>query len=230
MNTKVYNLIILDESGSMGCIRRQAVEGVNQTFNTIRQAQLSNEDQNHMVTFVTFDSNRTNTIYETTPIKDVKDLSMNDYNPGACTPLYDAMGFALTKLRTIATKDDLVLVTIITDGYENASHEYSGKAIKALVDSLRKEQDWVFTYIGANQDVEAVAESLGVSSSMAFQEDIEGTRRMFERENASRMKFYGSCSRIAIDNEDSDEEKVQHMREAKRKFSCNFFNIDDDDL
>jgi len=230
MNTKVYNLIILDESGSMGCIRSQAVEGVNQTFNTIRQAQLSNEDQNHMVTLVTFDSERTNTIYETTPIKDVKDLSMRDYNPGACTPLYDAMGFSLTKLRSVATKDDLVLVTIITDGYENASHEYTGKAIKALVDELRKEQDWVFTYIGANQDVESVAEKLGVSSSMAFQEDIEGTRRMFERENACRTNFYNSCSCIVINDNDSDEAKTENLREAKRHFSRKFFDFSDDEF
>lgn len=32
METKVYNLIILDESGSMSSIEYQAVEGVSQTF------------------------------------------------------------------------------------------------------------------------------------------------------------------------------------------------------
>lgn len=226
METKVYNLIILDESGSMDCIRRQAVEGVNQTISTIRQAQLSNEGQNHMVSLITFDSERTNTIYDMTPIKDVKDLKLGDYNPGACTPLYDAMGFALTNLRKVATKKDLVLVTIITDGYENASKEFTGKAIKTLVDELRQQEDWIFTYIGANQDVEKVAESLGVSNSMAFQEDEEGTRFMFEEESRSRRKFYNTFGCMSMKIADGDD-AMESLSACKRDLSENYFDDDD---
>ena len=226
METKVYNLIILDESGSMDCIRRQAVEGVNQTISTIRQAQLSNEGQNHMVSLITFNSERTNTIYDMTPIKDVKDLKLGDYNPGACTPLYDAMGFALTSLRKVATKKDLVLVTIITDGYENASKEFTGKAIKTLVDELRQQEDWIFTYIGANQDVEKVAESLGVSNSMAFQEDEEGTRFMFEKESRSRRKFYNTFGCMSMKIADGDD-AMESLSACKRDLSENYFDDDD---
>lgn len=226
METKVYNLIILDESGSMDCIRRQAVEGVNQTISTIRQAQLSNEGQNHMVSLITFDSERTNTIYDMTPIKDVKDLKLGDYNPGACTPLYDAMGFALTNLRKVATKKDLVLVTIITDGYENASKEFTGKAIKTLVDELRQQEDWIFTYIGANQNVEKVAESLGVSNSMAFQEDEEGTRFMFEEESRSRRKFYNTFGCMSMKIADGDD-AMESLSACKRDLSENYFDDDD---
>ena len=39
MKTKVFNLIILDESGSMSCIERQALNGLNETLQTIRRAQ-----------------------------------------------------------------------------------------------------------------------------------------------------------------------------------------------
>ena len=226
MKTKVYNLIILDESGSMGCIRQQAVEGVNQTFSTIRQAQLSHDDQEHIVSFVTFDSCRTNSIYDLTPIKDVKDLALKDYNPGACTPLYDAMGFALTKLRTTATTSDLVLVTIITDGYENASREYNGKTIKALVDELTQLQDWVFTYIGANQNVKEVATSLGVSNTMAFREDIEGTRAMWVKENKCRESLFDSFDSfmsVARAEGISPEEIKARIKEFKRRRSQDFF-------
>ena len=37
MKTRVFNLIILDESGSMSCIERQALTGVNETLQTIRR-------------------------------------------------------------------------------------------------------------------------------------------------------------------------------------------------
>lgn len=41
METKmtVYNVIILDKSGSMSSIARQAVDGVNETIGSIRSAQ-----------------------------------------------------------------------------------------------------------------------------------------------------------------------------------------------
>ena len=35
----VYNLIVLDESGSMYSIARQAVDGINETLNGIRKTQ-----------------------------------------------------------------------------------------------------------------------------------------------------------------------------------------------
>ena len=59
---------------------------------------------------------------------------MEDYEPRCCTPLYDAMGFTLTTMRNHVKKqeDAVVVVTIITDGYENASKEYTGAAVKRL--------------------------------------------------------------------------------------------------
>ncbi len=39
MKTEIYNLIILDESGSMDCVKSQTISGCNETINTIRSAQ-----------------------------------------------------------------------------------------------------------------------------------------------------------------------------------------------
>ena len=39
MKQRVFNLIILDESGSMCSIEKQAIDGVNETVQTIRAAQ-----------------------------------------------------------------------------------------------------------------------------------------------------------------------------------------------
>lgn len=35
--TQVFNVIILDRSGSMGCIRRAAVDGFNETLSGIKK-------------------------------------------------------------------------------------------------------------------------------------------------------------------------------------------------
>jgi len=103
------------------------------------------------------------------------------------------MGRSINELRPNVVKGDVVLVTVITDGYENASREYNGKAIKALVEEM-KGKGWVFTYIGANQDVEAVAESMSIDNRLAFEANKECTGAMFERECRSRKKFFGKLS------------------------------------
>ena len=38
--TPVYNLVILDKSGSMESIRKEAIDGYNETLGAIRAAQL----------------------------------------------------------------------------------------------------------------------------------------------------------------------------------------------
>ena len=98
-------------------------------------------------------------------------------------------------------------VTIITDGYENASREYDAKAIKALVDTL-KQKDWVFTYIGANQNVEEVAATISVTNTMCFHANVEGTRQMFARESRSRSHWFDRVANNCSDlSENFFEEK-----------------------
>lgn len=63
MKTKIFNLIIIDESGSMHCIKKEAIDSVNETMQTIRAAETENEDQEHFVTLVTFNDN-VRTVYE----------------------------------------------------------------------------------------------------------------------------------------------------------------------
>lgn len=199
MTRRIFNLLILDESGSMSAIERQAISGVNETVQTILSAQRNHPDQDHYVTLVSFNSEHFNLIYDNRKAAEVEPLSSRQYIPMGCTPLYDAMGKALTRLSKDVAENDVVLVTVITDGEENSSTEYSGAAIKSLVEKLRK-RGWVFTYIGANQDVEAVASSVGIRNSMSFDASPEGTCEMFRRESSSRARFF---SRIVSNFESS---------------------------
>ena len=191
---RVHNLIIVDESGSMSSIYQPALTGLNETLQTIREAQKEHENQEHIVWLVTFDTSHFKQIYANTPAEKAEDITREQYRPCGGTPLYDAMGKSINQLRQMATADDVVLVTVITDGYENASREYNGKAIKALVEEM-KGKGWVFTYIGANQDVEAVAASLSIDNRLAFEANDECTGAMFERECRSRKRFFSKLSR-----------------------------------
>lgn len=194
--TRVHNLIILDESGSMSAIYNAALTGVNETLQTIRQAQTVHTDQQHFVSLVTFDTSHFNRIYNGTAAEKAIDITRAQYRPMGGTPLYDAMGRALNDLRRAVKPGDVVLVTVITDGYENASREYTGPAIKALVEEL-KAKDWVFTYIGANQDVAAVAASMAINNHLEFQADEESTSEMFAKESSARSRFFGKIGACA---------------------------------
>jgi len=147
------------------------------------------------VSIVPFESDNIRLLRDKMPINEVRDLKDNEYNPGACTPLYDAIGFGIQSIRKEVGEADTVLVTIITDGYENASREYSGKAIAMIIDEL-KEKGWMFTYIGANQDAIKVASEMNISNALNFVQDEEGTRKMFEQERCCRMDFMSSVSNI----------------------------------
>lgn len=190
---KVFNLIILDESGSMQAIYHPALSGVNETLQTIRDADKEHADQEHFVSLISFDTRHYNEIYKCTMAEAATDITEEQYRPHGGTPLYDAMGRAINELRNHVGKDDIVLVTVITDGYENASQEYTGEAIKSLVEEL-KGKGWVFTYIGANQHVDAVASSMSISNSLAFSASAEGTSAMFDKERSSRKRFFSKIA------------------------------------
>lgn len=209
MKTRIHNLIILDESGSMESIKRAAINGMNETVQSIRDAQKKHEDQEHIVSLVSFNSSEIKGIYDCVPVAEVEELTDKEYVPDCCTPLYDAMGLSLNHLRAKVNDEDKVLVTIITDGEENSSTEYNSAAIKALVDSL-KEKGWVFAYIGANQDVLKVAQTISVTNVMNFSSTDFGTSSAIDSLRKSRDRMF---SRIADGVFDSVSENTDFFTE-----------------
>ena len=173
--TQVYNLIILDKSGSMSSIEQAAIAGFNETVGGIRS------------------------VYNCTPIDQVRNLDRRDYQPCCGTPLFDAMGRGINDLlqKTHDVEGATVVVTIITDGMENSSTEYSGAAIKALVDKMRDVHGWNFAYIGTNQDVESVAMSLSITNTMYFEDSASGMSEAWERERKSRQDRCSSLEATA---------------------------------
>ena len=196
--TKVFNVIILDRSGSMECIRQAAVEGFNETLAGIKKAQEKFADtQDHFVSLVTFCSCETKHLYDKTPVAEANPLNIEDFQPCCTTPLYDAMGMTLTGMhkQVQGMKDALVVVTIITDGMENASREYNGKTIKELVERLRGE-GWTFTYMGANQDSVEVASSMSIRNARNFDYSSEGTRSSMHKDTLTRLNLFGRIARM----------------------------------
>ena len=186
--------MVVDESGSMEIIRKQALVGINETLETIRKMQKTHSELEQRVTLITFDSTHKNMFYDNVSADDARSLSMRDYRPCGGTPLYDAIGMGIAKINAQAAEGDNVLVTIVTDGEENCSEEYSLRMIKNLIEKLKK-QGWTFTFIGTDDlDVEAIAADMGIDNHLSFKEDEEGTKKMFACENRSRVLY---CKRVS---------------------------------
>lgn len=190
MKTRIFNLIIIDESGSMQSIKKEAIDSVNETIQTIRAAQKKHEGQEHFITIVSFNDD-VKSICKCVSADEAKELTAETYCPNCSTALYDAMGISLNELRKNVAENDKVLVTVVTDGYENASKEYDGKAIKSLVDEL-KAKGWVFAYVGANQDFEHVAATISITNVINFEATRQGTMMMSAKLNSARARFFDS--------------------------------------
>lgn len=186
--TKVYNVIIMDRSGSMWEIQKPAIMGYNEVLGGVKAAATKfAETQEQYMTLVLFDSSSIDEIYWNANQADAAILTEETYVPGACTPLYDAVGRTLTKLEKELKGDDnhSVVVTIITDGYENDSHEYNLTGVKSLIEHLKKE-GWSFAYMGTDHDVEGVTVSLSITNVVKFEKTEAETLKSFKKERHAR--------------------------------------------
>jgi hypothetical protein len=93
-------------------------------------------------------------------------------------------------------EDAVVVVTIITDGMENDSKEYTGAAVKQLVEQLKGE-GWTFTYMGANQDSSEIAFNLSIRNSRNFDYSAQGTMCAMAKDSSTRMNFFGRLHAFA---------------------------------
>ena len=189
--TKVYNVIIMDRSGSMWDIQKPSIQGFNEVLGGVKAAKKKYSDtQEQMITLVLFDSSSVDTLYWNADPDVVPILTSETYVPGAATPLYDAMGKTLTALQKELKNDDnhSVAVTVITDGFENSSEEYDLPAIKGLIEHLKGE-GWSFAYMGTDHDVESVTVSLSISNVIQFAKTEEETLETFRKERRARERW-----------------------------------------
>ena len=219
----IYNLIIVDESGSMSHLSEVTLSGINETIGTIRNAQKEfAQTQVHTLTLVTFDtdSNRpaVRTMIDNQPIANVK--KFRDYMPNGCTPLYDAMGQSLTRLHTLikGDVDASAVVTVLTDGLENASREWNAQSLRKLIEQL-KQEGWSFSYMGSAHDVKEVTDLLSIENVVEFSHDQLGAGNTWGRERSSRRAYYQKMSDTYSMRETlSDEEIMAEKRRYAKEY------------
>ena len=170
-------VFILDESGSMSGMESDTIGGFNSMIDKQRR-----EEGEAYVSTVAF-SNESRVIHDRVDLDKVAPLTRRDYTPGGCTALLDALGGAIRHIGNVhkyAREEDVpehTIFVITTDGMENASHRYSRREVKQMVERQKARYGWEFLFLGANMDAIAAAEDIGISRDRAvkYVSDAQGT-------------------------------------------------------
>ena len=159
-------VFILDRSGSMAGLELDTIGGFNSMLEKQRK-----EPGDAYVSTILFDDT-SEVIHDRLPIHEVPKLTDKEYYVRSCTALLDAVGGAISHIANIhkyARQEDIperTLFIITTDGMENASHRYTYKMVRQMIQE-QKEKGWEFIFLGANIDVAQEAERFGIDESMA---------------------------------------------------------------
>ena len=148
--------VLLDRSGSMQSIKSDIVGG----FDAFVAEQRSATGECRMTL-----------VFADLPIAQVGSLVLE---PRGSTALLDSIGRlvvdagARLAARPEHERPGTVVVAVMTDGFENASREWTHASIKALVDQQTKDYGWQFLYMGADQDAVEIGQGLGIAADHAM--------------------------------------------------------------
>ncbi len=171
-------VFILDRSGSMSGLEADTIGGYNAML-----TQQKKEEGEALVSTVLFD-HETQVIHDRVPLDQVEELTSEEYYVRGTTALLDALGGAIHHIGNVhkyAREEDRpekTLFIITTDGMENASHTYTYKKVRQMVERQKEKYHWEFIFLGANIDAVQVAGQFGVQANRAvrYENDSEGTQ------------------------------------------------------
>jgi uncharacterized protein YegL len=187
MATKtIKQKFIIDESGSMSPQQMQIINGFNEQLQDMEKEERE-QDVRYLVSLTKF-SHKVEKVLVDVPVSQVAPLTVNTYRPSGSTALFDAIGATIDCASQGETD---VIVTIMTDGEENASQEWKQPAIKTLIDIRQKENKWGFVYFGANQDAWKAASNIGVQNAVNYA--VHNTKGMMRSASAVRMAYTASA-------------------------------------
>lgn len=169
---KMELVFILDRSGSMAGLARDTIGG----YNAILKEQ---KEKNPLGTLTTvlFDD-RYEVLHDHLALSEVRPITEAEYFVRGSTALLDAIGKTLSGVlrRRAESQAARGMVVITTDGYENASREYSLDKVREMIDAVSAQEGWQFLFLGAGIDAEASAADLGIRKEQAarFNADAAG--------------------------------------------------------
>lgn len=185
--THLYVYIVLDRSGSMMDCRDETISTLNEYLTSLR----SDKKIAARVSLSTFDSEGIDLIRNEAPVLSCEPLRGDEFEPRALTPLFDAVGRAVSKIEQAEKQtDERVALVILTDGLENASVEFNAQSLKKLLEDKQVKDDWLVLYLGADHDAWSQGARMGLSAAHTVQFDKRHMR-------AAGLALYAASGRYS---------------------------------
>ena len=216
MKNKTDITIILDRSGSMESVKADTIGGFNSFLG--EQQKVAGEASLSLVQF----DDQYEVVYEDKPINSADRLTEATFQPRGSTALFDAVGRTINAVgqRLAATAEeerpDKVLFVIMTDGFENASHEFTASKVGEMINHQRNVYKWEFMFIGANQDAVLSAHEIGIpaAAALTYAANEEGTQMAYSM-MASKVRNYRQSNDAQSLNFNDDDRERQKKAGAK---------------
>lgn len=167
--TKQCIAIVVDRSGSMRGKELDTVGGINTCIDELKTTK---EDGTEIsVTLKLFDHVQ-NIFWNSKMLETVPSFDVCNFVPRGQTALLDAMGDTIKSYFDMKEIDntafDSCCIYIATDGYENASRNWTKNSIKELIKNAEELYDIKVMYLAANQDAILEAQSMGICADRAI--------------------------------------------------------------
>jgi len=184
-NKRTYYQLILDRSGSMSVCIEETVNGVNSQIQRIRELSERFPEQ-ELITSLCLVNHKLTPVWDSIRQADLREITFSDYRPDGNTALLDAIGKSIRHLQKtigeeVARDEASVVLVIFTDGYENASQEFSHGQIASLIRDLELTNKWTFSYIGATLDAVEIAIKMNIRASNAIRYSVADTEEIHFR-------------------------------------------------
>lgn len=217
MKNKTDITIILDRSGSMESVKQDTIGGFNNFLS--EQQKVEGEASLSLVQF----DDQYEVVYEDKDIQAAARLTESSFQPRGSTALFDAIGRTINSVgRRLAAlpeteRPDSVLLVIMTDGFENASREFTAAKVGELIKHQRDVYKWEFMFIGANQDAVLSAQAIGIQAGAAltYAANEEGTQIAFSMIAKKVSNYRASKDVQSLRFNDEDRER-QNKAGAKK--------------
>ena len=172
-------VFLLDRSGSMDIIKGSTIENFNAYLHDLKT------EKDLTFTLVQFDSVSRDIVHYGLPIAEMPLLTAETFEPRAGTPLIDAAVLTIRRAQEVYKPDDKVIITILTDGHENASRKFAVADLHELIAHVES-HGWEVMYIGAGIDAYHDAGLFGIAVGKTMSYDAH------DREASAAA--YGSMS------------------------------------
>jgi uncharacterized protein with von Willebrand factor type A (vWA) domain len=205
---QVYDIVILDRSGSMsGTKADAAIEGFNQHITSLIKTQkeigiktfsslyifaqlgygedLHNNDGINCFRYKAIDPSR------------VDMLTKSIYNPQGGTPLYRSISNVIKEIKLLPEaldKNSDITITIITDGQDTDSNESFRLKAKEDIDKA-KELGWTIAFLGIGKESEIELNKLNIekSNTLIVEDSAIGIRQgitMYTNSRSNKTELY----------------------------------------